>query len=572
MNINDLPKGSYQEVKPLNINSLPKGSFSDVPTQTQPKLSERIWSGVAKTASFFPGKVLGEVVGNNIHGLSRLAQGDVQGFNQAADAVGQIPLKRIAGDVTAAVLTPASMAISGPAGTGLLARAGRVATNTGVGATLGGADAAAEGGSITSGAQRGAAWGAGMSAGGEAASALLSRLPTWFTNKALPKLKDGNIEYALKTTKIGPIPKLLEQSDNSVASFGKQINSILEHPQYADAVGFGSQPIDDALAAFPDAQLTGDDVVDISKKVAPSSKAILDKVKAGTATLLEKNKLRIALDQATKKIFTDAPDVSFNKKVANALANALRNDVQSNAEETVPIFQQFTKEMDLNNALTSMTKTLRTRSAFGLYDIVAALGGFATLGPAGSVGAIAAEKALRSPGVNLAAAKGAQALQNAAPAIGAITKGVRPAIIDASIDAQTATPQPPQPDLLESPSSSTNNTLDDVVSANDDGTFTVKGPFSGEDFTVDMAVGGTLGKVSSKALEKIAKRIHKEDIGFMRDITDYVAKSYKPSAQEAIKIELDARRLWEHYLPDIHPPKTLKGIANDLGRLLDYLH
>lgn len=57
----------------------------------------------------------------------------------------------------------------------------------------------------------------------------------------------------------------------------------------------------------------------------------------------------------------------------------------------------------------------------------------------------------------------------------------------------------------------------------------------------------------------------------MRDVTDYAAQSFKPEAKQANELELAARRIWERYIKNIVPPKTIKGIANDFGRLLDHV-
>jgi len=68
---------------------------------------------------------------------------------------------------------------------------------------------------------------------------------------------------------------------------------------------------------------------------------------------------------------------------------------------------------------------------------------------------------------------------------------------------------------------------------------------------------------------KEIKKIPFDDMTQMSDITDYVAGSYKPGSKEAQKLELDATRLWEKYLPDKKMPKSLQGVANEFARQLE---
>lgn len=144
-----------------------------------------------------------------------------------------------------------------------------------------------------------------------------------------------------------------------------------------------------------------------------------------------------------------------------------------------------------------------------------------------------------------------QAIQKFAPALGRLLGG--------------------SPSPQKSTQSSQQSTTD-FGHANPDGTMTLKGPFTGKDVTLDPAMGAlSLERVGVKTLAKIASRIHPDDVALMRDITDYAAKSYKPTAEAATKLELDARRIWEHYFSDFHPAKTIRGIANDFGRVLDHV-
>ncbi len=64
-------------------------------------------------------------------------------------------------------------------------------------------------------------------------------------------------------------------------------------------------------------------------------------------------------------------------------------------------------------------------------------------------------------------------------------------------------------------------------------------------------------------------KIHIDDLREMKDFTDYVGGDYKPDPKLAQELELSATRMWEKYLPNKTLPKTLKGIANEFGRLVE---
>lgn len=387
---------------------------------------------IAKGADFaekyLPGAQIGKALSNSLGGIvDSIKEGSFTPLLQAGDK-NNANFGRIVGDTAQAVLAPASVAFGGPTGTGVGAALGRVGTNAALGAGIGASGALAEGkdaGEIATSAAIGGTFAGAASGAGEILNATIQKLPNRLLKQALPKLKPGNEDFALSSVKVGPISKALEQSDNAVSNLGKQVHTILEHPEYADDLGAGNFALQKTLNAFPDSEYTPDSVIKTIKGIVPSHAQLVDKVAQGTATLREKNTLRAAIDPAIKKVFTDAPEVSASKKIAAEFANALRGEVQSFAPETQAIFANLSKEIDLRNALKAARKKLDTKSALGLYDIVAALGGFTTAGPVGSAVAIGAEKAFRSPGVGIAAAKGLKASAKALPTVNALAKGLQ---------------------------------------------------------------------------------------------------------------------------------------------------
>jgi hypothetical protein len=384
---------------------------------------------------------LGEALGNSLYGIGKLFKGDASALMQAGEQNNK-NYGKVAGSAIASAALPASLAVGAGTGATALGRVGNAALKAaGASAALGGGEALSRGQTLgesagaaaKAGALGGALGGAAQGAG-ELASFLTKNLPARLVRQALPKIEKGNEAYALKNTKLGPIKSLLEESDATVSGLGEQVQNVLTHSRYANDVGAGDFAIKKALNAFPNSEYDAAAVVSTVKRLVPAQARLVDKVANGTATLVEKNRLRSAIDPVIKKVFTDAPEVSSSKALAAEFANALRGEVQSYAPETQEIFSHLSREINLRNALQAASKKLDSKSALGLYDIVAGLGGFATAGPVGTGVAIGAEKALRSPAVGLA---GAKALSKVLPAVGGGAKALKGLIPEASSRLQS---------------------------------------------------------------------------------------------------------------------------------------
>lgn len=342
-------------------------------------------------------------------------------FDTGAMQKADMPLTTLGENISAG--TQIGLATAPVGGEGNIAKTvgGRIAKNAGIGAIVGGANAASSGGNIPLGVGTGAAFGAVTQGLGEGVQGALSALPNRLTRSILPKLAPGTEAQALANTKLGTIGSLLNDSNASVNNLGSQIRTILSHPDYITHTGEGNAAIQTAVAAFPHSNYTAKSVISAASNVVPAKAALVDKVAAGTATLAEKNTLRQALDAATKSRFTDTPKLSASKEVAGQLADALRKEVQSNAPETKPVFQKLSHELNLRNALASTNKKLQNKPFIGLLDIISALGG--------GLPAVAGEKFARSPAIGLGTAKAATQLNKAMPTINKIANTARSATI-----------------------------------------------------------------------------------------------------------------------------------------------
>lgn len=372
-----------------------------------------------KVSSIFPGQKVGQAIGTLAGAAISKAKGTYDNYDLSAPT----PLQ-VAGDVGQGALTVAAPGIGGET---VGARIGaNAALGAGIGAT--GAIANKKGiGDVAKSSLEGGLLGGAASGIGEVLSALTKNLPSWLTRGYLSKLKPGTEEDALNRISLGSPTKMLEKSTSAVKSYEDQVQSILNHPQYEEETGKVGNAISDVIDNHSDAELNPKKVVNILKQVAPNSKAIVQKVANGEATLAEQNALRKELDIATRKAYTDNPNLSFSKKVGKTMADFLRNNVQSTATETEPIFSEYSKEMNVNSALRDAVS--KSKPKITLTDIAAGMTGYKVGGLSGAGEAVLAEKILRNPSTGVAAAKGAQALGRIEPAVSALVKGTKAPII-----------------------------------------------------------------------------------------------------------------------------------------------
>lgn len=386
----------------------------------------------------FPGKAIGNALGTAAFDTGQMVEGKnpftnpakvngqpVGGINPAAKA--DVPAE--IGDAAQGALTVAAPGVGEGAGT-----LGRIGGNAALGAGLGASNAVANDkgtGDVAEEALGGAALGGGLSAAGEGVSSLVKSLPARITKLALPKLRPGTEESALNNIKLGSMSKMLDTSKSAVSNLGQQVQSILSHPDYANETGEGNAAITKTLASFPNSNYTPDSIVDDVKSLVPDQAKIVDKISAGTATLQEKNDVRSALDQSTESVYTKLSRPPESKAIGKSFADALRTEVQNAAPESKPVFQKLSQELNLRKALDAAKTKNDSKSVLGLYDIVSALGGFASGGPIGSLMSVGAEKLARSPEAQLGAAKGVQAIGKLAPAAGKIIQGTKAPIMNA---------------------------------------------------------------------------------------------------------------------------------------------
>ncbi len=378
----------------------PQPTITDAGVQITPGSSflgnlKKLPGDIAGAAANLPGIAsIGTSLKRAGQNIGLLAQG--QNPNIPVDIPKTIGGYLKAGSTVAALANPAS-AIA------------KIGVGAGIGAAQGAGGTLENGGGLGDTLKSGAI--GGLIGGGLAgtlvgASKLMDYLPQRLVRGSLPKLDQGNVNKVLQDTKLGSVDTMLRESKGNVSVLGSKIEGILTSGKYNSHIGEGARALGDAAASFPRSEYGAEDVVQAVRQVVPAYGKTITALAKGTATIAQKNELRSAIDLATKKIFTDSPQVSATKQLAAALASSLRHEVQSIAPETIPVFADLSKELNLRTALASVAKKLDTRSPINLYSILSFL--------SGGLPAAIGEEFARSPGVSIAAGK---ALSKAAPAV-----------------------------------------------------------------------------------------------------------------------------------------------------------
>lgn len=374
------------------------------------------------------------------------AQQAANKIDSGADQTGAGQLGTAVGTVAPYFIPGAGEEAGVAKGTGLLAKAGQYALNQAPNIAVNSAVGTAQTGDLGKGLEIGVTQGL-LKGAGDALGPLLSKLPTRIAQKALAGSTPETANYALQTAKLGPISKLLADSKAATASGGKQIEAALSHPDHAGKIVDGKSVFSRVLNGNPDIPQSGLQNSGLSQqklaqtltRLVPNESDLVQKLFSKTGlSLQEGNKLRQALDTVVKPVYingakVDAPAVAATKQVGAEAASAIRESVKAQAPETVPMFEKLQQEINLRNSLGKTKGKLDKRAPIGLYDILSAAPGIATGNPALAAGMIAGEKALRSPALNLAAAKGIKA---AGPAVSKTVAATAKAAVPLGVRSQ----------------------------------------------------------------------------------------------------------------------------------------
>jgi len=365
-------------------------------------LDNSVTRGIQKV---FPGQKIGQAIGTLAGAGIAKAKGTYDNYDLKAPT----PLQTI-GDTAQGALMLAS---GGTAG-GALARIGQGAL---LGAGFGASGALTEGEKdpweVVKQTVIGGALGGTLGVGGEILQKAASTLPKWMARQFIgtPANKEA-VEYAVKKGLASP-KKMLQESEASIKTLGKQLDTILTSKKYADIKVSGPEILKEVLAKFPDSGLTKSGVIANLKKIAPLQAATINKLGKGKFTLKELHSLNSAIGKNTFKTAFDDPVVKAGKEIGSTFYHNVSTRLKTTAKETASIFDDLSKEYPLGEALNRLILRKEKSKAVNLYEILGLLGLHAVGGPITAGGALIAEKALRSPTVNLKTAGLIQGLAGA---------------------------------------------------------------------------------------------------------------------------------------------------------------
>lgn len=376
--------------------------------------------------AIFPGKQVGEAIGT----LAGFGIAKAKGTDEHYDLSAPTPLQ-VAGDVAQGALAVGAGMPAGSAttifGKTLPAVApvaktalGRIAGSSVLGAGFGLTGAVAEGetdiGAIANATKNSAIIGGLFGASTEAVSKVLQSFPKRIVEKTLkinPKTleaKPGLIDKALDDMAFGTKATMEKHSQSLLDTYKSNIDVILKSPEFKGVTMNGKEATGMVMEKFSDSALTQAQVNKIVKQVAPEAAGLYERFITEGLNLVETNRLRSLLDSATNSVYTRNAVPPFSKKVAVEMADILRTAIQEGADETKPIFEKYTRELAIHNALKRVAKEPSFKIT--MKDLI--VGALAHGAGLPALGTMVAQEVIQNPAVKLNAAKAAS---KAAPVV-----------------------------------------------------------------------------------------------------------------------------------------------------------
>lgn len=394
----------------------PSSTANQAPIQPEQKSLARKAQDVLTT--IFPGtQQIGESLGTAAFDAGQLLQGKNPFKNNdgSVNKASQVDIPKTIGGY----LQAGSMV--GAPGAGAETALGRISTTAGLGAIAGAGGSLASGskdvGEITKQGLIGGAVGGVLGGAGELISKATQYLPQRLARTYLPGTSAETAKYAVDKG-LGSPTKMLTESDSSLSKIGSGIESVLNHESLKGITATAQDIYPSIIEKYPNAGLTLENVGEQLKKLAPLQQGLVDKLEKTGLTAAELNQLKSAIGGATYKSVFDEPAVKAGKQIGNSAYASFSDWLKKVAPDAAPLFEEYTKELQLNGALQKAIRNGEKARPITLRDIVALMAGLGVGGPLGGLGTVVAEKALVNPSVNLTAGGLINKLN--APAVGAL--------------------------------------------------------------------------------------------------------------------------------------------------------
>lgn len=159
--------------------------------------------------------------------------------------------------------------------------------------------------------------------------------------RMIPDIEDGKLQTG----------DLINKSWDTIKEQNAGVKEALNTPKYT-TVGEDSNPIlEKALSSYPNSEFTPQDILNNAKEITPQNAALWKKFEAGQASMADINVLRSDLDQAVKSVYSKISQAPIKKDMGAQLAGAMRDFVQTNAPETQSMFNEMSKQFNIQKAL-----------------------------------------------------------------------------------------------------------------------------------------------------------------------------------------------------------------------------
>lgn len=388
---------AYQTLKSGGqVQADPNNPSSTVNTQTQPSDSKGLLSTIAEGASSIFKDITKPAVTLAARPFQLAQTLAGQEPTQNLPYYGDISAPKNAGDVgkdvgrgleTVALGLPGE-GITGAAGMGALQGTGQ-AIEQGKGAS-----------DIVKGGAVGGLIGGAVGGVGKLLGSVAQYLPERISRTFIPGINDETNKYAVEKG-LGSLSSMYADSNSSLQELGTKLKTALASKDADVGHLFGNEFFDAVAKQFPDSGLTPEDVAENIKKLIPLKQNLVDKMTGGDMSLTELHELNSALGKTTFKTVFDDPAVKAGKQVGSTFYHTISDFLKTAAPESAPIFDDFTKELQLNSGLEKAMRRGDKSRLFTLRDLVALTSGLHAGGPVGAATAYAGERALTNPNVNL---------------------------------------------------------------------------------------------------------------------------------------------------------------------------
>lgn len=279
----------------------------------------------------------------------------------------------------------------------------------GAGALMG-AGSGLENNPSVSGVIGGGLSGAALGGVGGTLSKAFEWLPKSLTSTAFKGMNPEEMAQAFANKTIGSKANLLSQSEKSISSLGSQLGAILKNPSYSGKI-FNAQDVLSNAAENPqirqkllDTGLYFDEIAQKIKSIAPEAAGLVDKFFNEGLSLPDLQRLNSTLGGNVFKRFLDEPTIRAGKDLGSIIYHATSDLIKNTAPETIPIFDELSKEYGIRTALGKMARK-SSNSLITWKDLMPFMAGSAFGGPFTGIASALGARVAENPAVQFGAAK-----------------------------------------------------------------------------------------------------------------------------------------------------------------------